>query len=325
MKKKIIDSFLFFQEIDLLKIRLDYLDSVVDKFIIVESGQTFKGNVKPFNFEANKHLFEKYLHKIYYYKIKDIHNNYVSLCNFLSKSNNLVHKKILGFMENHSHYDKLKLNWVLDSYHRECIHIALSKIAKIDDIVILSDLDEIPHIKAIEYFSNEPISCRQNEFRYYLNLFHNSNWIGSKIANYHFFKDKSLNNIRRDNSQIKEFYPGGYHFTSVGGIELIRNKVMNWTHQEYNIPQVINNIEINIRNGRDIFYRIGQPKLKVILLNEEEILDQKISKIISFYSEFIIENLSSNSLKELFMYRYNQIKVYLNKVKLKFRKKFKFL
>ena len=43
----------------------------------------------------------------------------------------------------HNYYDKEKIHYILDSYHRECIHIPLSKICNDDDLIILSDLDEI--------------------------------------------------------------------------------------------------------------------------------------------------------------------------------------
>ena len=65
---RIIDSFLFFQELDLLEVRLEYLYEKVDKFIILESCQTFTGGEKSFYFEDNKKRFEKYLDKIIYYK-----------------------------------------------------------------------------------------------------------------------------------------------------------------------------------------------------------------------------------------------------------------
>ena len=65
----IIDTCLFFQELDLLEIRLEYLYPFVDKFIIVEACQTFKGELKPYNYEKNKERFSKYADKIIYFKI----------------------------------------------------------------------------------------------------------------------------------------------------------------------------------------------------------------------------------------------------------------
>ena len=69
----IIDSFLFFQELDLLEIRLEYLYPLVDHFIIVEARQSFKGSSKNFIFEQNRKRYKKYLDKITYLKIEDIH------------------------------------------------------------------------------------------------------------------------------------------------------------------------------------------------------------------------------------------------------------
>ena len=63
---KIVDCFLFYNEIDLLKIRLEELYDVVDYFILVEGTLTFTGNVKNMYFKDNINLFNKYLNKIIY-------------------------------------------------------------------------------------------------------------------------------------------------------------------------------------------------------------------------------------------------------------------
>ena len=62
----VIDTFMFYNELDMLEFRLKELNSVVDKFVLVESTKTFVGNDKPLYFEENKSLFKKYLHKIHY-------------------------------------------------------------------------------------------------------------------------------------------------------------------------------------------------------------------------------------------------------------------
>ena len=51
---KIIDVFMFYQEVDLLKIRLEYLDPYIDKFIILESCQLHSGQKKEYHFEKHK-------------------------------------------------------------------------------------------------------------------------------------------------------------------------------------------------------------------------------------------------------------------------------
>ena len=54
---KIIDCFLFYNEIDLLNYRMNILNDVVDYFVIVESKYTFAGKEKKIYLEENKHLF----------------------------------------------------------------------------------------------------------------------------------------------------------------------------------------------------------------------------------------------------------------------------
>ena len=53
---KIYDAFLFYNELDLLEIRLNILKDKVDYFIIGEAVQCFNGNAKPLYFEENKEL-----------------------------------------------------------------------------------------------------------------------------------------------------------------------------------------------------------------------------------------------------------------------------
>ena len=54
----VYDCFLYFQEKDLLRIRLECLKDKVDYFVLTESTMTFSGKPKPLYFEENKHLFD---------------------------------------------------------------------------------------------------------------------------------------------------------------------------------------------------------------------------------------------------------------------------
>ena len=81
----IFDCF-YFQEIDILLIRLDYLYDLVDKFIIVRLRKLY-WKKKEFIFEKNIKLFEKYIDKIHYHKINDRHKNYNSIIEFLINKN----------------------------------------------------------------------------------------------------------------------------------------------------------------------------------------------------------------------------------------------
>ena len=147
---KLYDSFLFFQELDLLELRLNYLNEKVDYFIIVEAGQTFSGDRKPFNYEINIKRFEKFNHKIIYHKIEDFHNSYNSVKQFLKSHDDINYRNILSLLESENHYPKDHLPWVLDSYHRNCIQIPYQKYLSKEDFVILSDLDEIPSLEYLD-------------------------------------------------------------------------------------------------------------------------------------------------------------------------------
>jgi beta-1,4-mannosyl-glycoprotein beta-1,4-N-acetylglucosaminyltransferase len=76
---KIYDGFLFFNELDLLEIRLNVLNDVVDYFILVEASVTHQGTPKSFIFEENKNRFSKFLDKIIHIKIDNIPNNFINL------------------------------------------------------------------------------------------------------------------------------------------------------------------------------------------------------------------------------------------------------
>lgn len=311
---KIIDAFLFFQELDLLEIRLAYLAPYVDRFVIVEACQTFSGKPKDFVFEKNKLRFEKYLPKIEYQKITDFHADYSSVCRHLDDSATASHKKILSIMEHFSHYPKTELHWVLDSYHRECIHLALDRIAEPDDVVILSDLDEIPSTEIFNAASfaairEQPRVCRQREFRYFLNYFKDADWLGTIAGLQRMMGQQSLNLLRIDSKQMRKIvHPmplenGGYHFTSCGGIEMIREKIKSWGHQEFNNSIVLNNIEKNVRSGQDIFLRETGTNLNCVNVYDTRYFDTAMSNIVVSYQHMIssaqIDTVNSSLYKNI--------------------------
>tara|TARA_A100001011_G_scaffold331193_1_gene357455 strand:- start:567 stop:1571 length:1005 start_codon:yes stop_codon:yes gene_type:complete len=316
------DSFLFFQELDLLEIRLEYLYSVVDKFIIVEANETFSGLPKEFVFEKNIRRFNKYKDKIIYHKITNFHSNFDSLNKYLISNNNEIYKEILEYLISHNHYKKNNISDVLDSYHRECIHIPLRKFCKDDDLVLISDLDEIPSIEVLDEFKlkktqpsfKEPFVFEQYEFKYYLNLYSNKKWLGSIVSPYKNIKYKSLNNLRI-NSQRLSLIKGGYHFTSVGGEKSIINKIESWGHQEFNLNIIKLNIIDNIQNGKDIFYRFGEKDNKILDISKEKIFDDKLKKIFKNYKNLIIDKKEKiNNFKRI-KFRFIQIYVYLLRLK----------
>jgi hypothetical protein len=69
---RLFDCFTFFNELDLLEIRLETLDSVVDFFVIAEAPITYRADPKPLYFELNKQRFAKFLPKIRHIIVDDL-------------------------------------------------------------------------------------------------------------------------------------------------------------------------------------------------------------------------------------------------------------
>ena len=78
-KRKVYDCFCFFNELELLELRLNILDDYVDFFVISEANVTHTGKPKPYYFDENKHMFSKFLHKIIHLKIEDTPSDFVNL------------------------------------------------------------------------------------------------------------------------------------------------------------------------------------------------------------------------------------------------------
>lgn len=307
----IVDTFLFFQELDLLDIRLEYLYPVVDKFIILEACQSFRGNPKEYVFEKNIKRYSKFIDKIEYLKIEQIYYSYYDLADYLENSNCKINNKINNFIRNHKHYDKNNLSHLLDSFHRECLHIGLKKICRPNDIVILSDLDEIPLFNVIrnikkENFENYPKVFIQHEFQYFLNNYSNSNWYGSIICPYRLLSNISLNEMRLRSINFTKIANGGYHFTSIGNLKSIKNKIENWGHPEFDHKLIINNIEKNISHGKDIFYRFKRYKNKAINFYVNDIVDERMLQIIIKFNKYFIKKIHSNIFYDI-KYFYFQI------------------
>lgn len=294
---KVIDTFLFFQELDLAEIRMAYLDDLVDHFVIVEAAQTFSGKPKPFNFEANKDRFARFADKIIYIKIEDQHADYNSVIAHLSAQDDAASATIRLLLEGHSHYDKTHLAWVLDSYHRECIHYGLTQIAEPNDMVLLSDLDEIPaRARIIELLASPPASfvdMLQHEVRYFLNFYKDSKWLGTIAGPAGSFEGSSLNELRVDSKGTRTMFGqaplchGGWHFTSVGDVEMIRKKIESWAHQEYNTGFTMSKLEKNISSGQDIFNRETGTSLTEVDVATSDLYDDEMRTILTRYPEMI--------------------------------------
>jgi beta-1,4-mannosyl-glycoprotein beta-1,4-N-acetylglucosaminyltransferase len=258
--KKIYDSFLFFNELDILELRLEILNDFVDKFIIAESTVTFSGKQKPLYFNENKDKFIKFKDKIIHVIIDDTPEDFINLpyidnaINFKDETKD----KILKHVEKSEGWGRHEKQWGRETYQREAISYGYQYCTN-DDIILISDLDEIPNPIEIENIKNtikdEVFDFKQTTYYYYLNLLKEYNWSGTKCLSYSKLKDKSINLIRQNKYTTNIINNGGWHFSFMGGAERVKVKIDAYSHQEYNNPYYISNIENNIQNGNDPFFR----------------------------------------------------------------------
>ncbi|MDP1864012.1 MAG: hypothetical protein Q8K52_08915 [Thiobacillus sp.] len=275
---KIFDCFLFFNELELLELRLNVLDEIVDYFVIVESAITFQGEEKEYLFEKNRGRFAKFEHKIIHYKVEKYSLDFANLPYVADPQSrdDLILNSIYEHIDACPHFDKHKeFWWGNDFYQRECIRRALAVAGPAqDDLILLSDVDEIPNPEVVgkikeEIFPTSLVCLQQHEFCYYFNYYHNSNWVGTCAFLYGGFSDASLNAIRFSTKRDEGFSPeimdnGGWHFTSIGSVEAIQKKIRSWGHRELNTAAVLNRVEYNVRHGYDIFRRPGFGRLQYL-------------------------------------------------------------
>jgi beta-1,4-mannosyl-glycoprotein beta-1,4-N-acetylglucosaminyltransferase len=275
---KTYDCFIFYNELDLLELRLNILNECVDYFIIVESAITFQGATKEFIFERNRSRFAKFDNKIIHFKVESYEIDFANPPYIAEPKNTdeVVLNKIYKFLDECPHFDKkAQFWWGNDFFQRECIWRAIAKAdPKIGDLIFLSDVDEIPNPKSIlklkkNLVADSLVYFQQHEFCYYLNYYHDSNWIGTCCFIFSEYATLSLNATRAaaKTSEVKTLEiikNGGWHFTSVGNVEAIKNKIKSWGHREFNTAATLNSVEYNVKHGYDIFRRPGFGKLEYL-------------------------------------------------------------
>jgi len=286
---KIYDCFTFFNELDLLELRLKILDSVVDYFVIVEAVKTHAGKSKPLFFEENKKKFKRWEKKIIHIIVED-----------LPKPGKI-------FFKNWKINSVLGLGrWRPEIYQRNQIGKGLKNCKK-EDIIIVSDLDEIPNPKKFKELKENSkrgkISLfNQNLSYYFLNGFANSGWQGSRACNFKVFKGDfggkadRLRRIRgfklrfemhilRNRKNLKAIKKGGWHFSYLGDIKSIIQKISSTSHSE--LDKIENKssekIKESIKKGEDLYGR----GLKIKYIPIDNSFPEEIRRNKKKYSKFI--------------------------------------
>lgn len=227
-RPKVYDTFMFFNEFDVLEVRLNELQYVVDYFVVVEGTKTHVGAPKPLWFKENKERFAEFLPQIRYVEVND-------------------------FPE----YD-LEKRYDLEAHQRAAMSRGLMD-CRDHDIVLVSDVDEIPKAEVVLKYNPLDGICNieQEMYYYYLNCTMTVEWGAAKIGTFaalsKFDSLQTIRNMAHPNS-IKN---GGWHFSFLGGKDNIRLKIQSYVHIEYNNAAVLSdeNIDAALNDGKDLFHR----------------------------------------------------------------------
>lgn len=215
---KIIDCFLFYNELDILNYRLNVLNDVVEYFIIVEATHTHAGHPKELFFKNSQRMFEKFSSKIIHVVVDDFPHIFPNI-----------------------NYEK-KEQWVNEKFQRNCITRGLSLIPDLcdDDILIVSDLDEIPDPRVLRMCNSniDIVSLEMHLYYYNLHTKVKEKWYHAKLVSI-----RSLNNSKYAIDDVRFVKCGyipnsGWHLSYFGDVRFIQNKLKNFAHQEFNTSSI---------------------------------------------------------------------------------------
>ena len=261
----IFDCFQYFNEEHIADLRFNILNEFVDFFVIVESTVNHQGQSRKLHFDMNK--YKKFKNKIIYIAVDDTPEN--------------IKKSHVGGES------------LVEQHQRNSIRKGLNKCQD-NDLVILSDVDEIPDLNKLNIFDKNKYGVfSQKMFMYKLNLLNldENKWHGSKIClkknlkspqwlrNLKFKKYPFWRIDKPKNLQIIK--DGGWHFAYLQNPENISKKIRSFAHGEFNRDDIVNeeNIRLKIKKNEDIFgrgYRIKKIEIdesfpKYVLDNKEKL------------------------------------------------------
>ncbi len=240
---RIFDCFTFFNELDLLEFRLKLLDKQVDYFVIAESNLTHSGQSKPYNFPEAKERFKPWQHKIIYLQVEQ-------------STEGLVFEK-------QKKYNPGSAAWKLENEQRNTLLKAATNMEE-TDMVLLSDLDEIPSPLAIKkaISHSKPVAFSMLFHYYFINCQgarQDRWWKGCIAATAKQFKEITPQGLRDKRDVFPSLADAGWHFSFLGGIEKIKQKLLATAHTEYNKNEYLSDehIEEAIAKRKDILKREG--------------------------------------------------------------------
>jgi beta-1,4-mannosyl-glycoprotein beta-1,4-N-acetylglucosaminyltransferase len=290
---KIYDCFPFYNELDLLELRLSELYDYVDHFVLVEANTTHQSNPKPYYFEDNKSRYARYLDKIIHIKVDNMPG----------------------------HADA----WVNEKHHRDQIMQGIDRYeGDENDLVFISDLDEIIRPKALEHIVNSPnslfalrMSLHNFKFNYLRTQPGQYDIWGMAVRKSLIDKDFSPTEIRRlrfnfmqspyqfKDSGIEVVEHGGWHFGYMGDNEWLINKAKNFAHAEVNRPEFIEQIDVEKSIAERREWNRGNANDRYEIVELDSYFPRTILENQDQYQQFILKDSVAKALDFLPAYPYN--------------------
>ena len=260
---RIYDCFMYFDEEIVLETRLNYLNKYIDYFVIVESKYTHKGEKRNLKFNINN--FPKFKDKIIYKVYDQIPSKVTEI---LERDNE--NTKSGKYIMNAIYRENSQRNYIYEGI----------KNAEAEDIILISDVDEIPNLSKINLneIDEKIILFKQDMFYYKFNLkLPETEWVGTKACKKKYLKspqwlrnikDRKYSFLRLDayfsNNKyisVKTIDDGGWHFTNIKNAEQIEYKMKSYLHhREYDLEQInLDDIKKIMRNKQAI-YDLGADK-----------------------------------------------------------------
>ena len=194
----LVDCFMFYNELDVLELRLKLLDQYVDRFVLVESEVTHAGGPKELFFEKNKERYARWLPKIRHVIARDMPTD-----------------------EN---------PWSREKYQRHC---ALEGLDGVDDLatVMISDVDEIPDMTVAHLLKNCTTTCHMHMFEYsFKYTFTGEPWFGTVMTHVKEFRTLGPNFFRDHRWRFPYIPLAGWHLSSFGDAKHIDMKLHTYAH-----------------------------------------------------------------------------------------------
>ena len=232
---------MFYDEDLVADLRFNILDEHVTKFVVVESKFTHSGEKRNLLFDINK--YSKFKNKINYIILENEPSN-LEIINDSDTADKKNSKYIMNALKR-------------ENYQRNGITNGL-KEASADDLILISDVDEIPNLSNLELenINNEIILFKQNFYYYKFNLkLEDMPWLGTKACKFKELKSPQwLRNVKdkkypfwrldilfsnKKYSNIKFIENGGWHFSNMKSPAEIEKKMRTYLHhREYDLSLI---------------------------------------------------------------------------------------